>query len=125
MRELAPGEAAFNRLLPHVLPSSRTLGGLAPASAAPAGPAPARGDRSRDRGWRPASGMEGDAGGQAAGTASQGRCDKECHPPSLRCYLSSSTADELLSAYCVPGIVLRVGHAKAGQVRQVPSGDFL
>lgn len=59
------------------------------------------------------------------GTASQGCCDKECHPPSPHCYLLSSTADELLSPYCVPGIVLRVGHAKAGQVRQVPSGDFL
>ena len=120
MRELAPGKAAFNRLLPHVLPGSRTPGSPAPASASPA-----RGGRSQDGGWGPASGMEGDAGGQAAGTASQGCCDKECHPPSPHCYLLSSAADELLSAYCVPGIVLRVGHAKAGQVRQVPSGDFL
>lgn len=86
VRELAPGKAAFNRLLPHVLPCSRTLGGLAPASSAH--PAPARGGGSQE------GGPEEDAGGRAAGIAviKNASC-----PTPLHRYPLSSTADEFLS----------------------------
>ena len=116
MRELAPGKAAFNRLLPHVLPGSRTPGSPAPQ---PVGAGPRMGSGDLLRGWR---GMQE---GRLRALPPRDAVIKNATPPSPHCYLLSSAADELLSAYCVPGIVLRVGHAKAGQVRQVPSGYFL
>ena len=76
-----PCEAAFNRLLPHVLPCSRTLGGRLPRPQ-PFLPQPVGAGPGREGGnLHPGTGE--DAVGRADGTASQGCCDKECQLPAL------------------------------------------